>query len=313
VVLAGLEKRYGRIRALESLSLTIPPGPVGLLGPNGAGKSTLLRLLLGLLRQDGGSARIAGLDPTTRAGRLAIRRVVGYMPESDCLVPGMNGVELVTTLGRLTGLTRRDAMTRSHEVLDYVGLEEARYRGLDEYSTGMKQRLKLAQALVHDPAMLLLDEPTNGLDPKGRRHMLELVHDLGHAQGKNLLVCSHLLPDIERTCRDVIVLHRGRALASGSIEGLTRVAERWLGVELEDEAPLFERALGEARLDFERLAPREYRVRFEAQDEGEAGDRLFALAQRSGAVVHRLAAQRSSLEQVYFEARREAENGRGPA
>ncbi len=313
VVLEGLGKRYGRVRALQDLTLVIPPGPVGLLGPNGAGKSTLLRLLLGLLRPDGGSARIAGLDPTTRAGRLAIRRRVGYMPESDCLVPGMNGVEIVLTLGRLTGLTRRDAMTRAHEVLDYVGLEEARYRGLDEYSTGMKQRLKLAQALVHDPAILLLDEPTNGLDPKGRRHMLELVHDLGHAQGKNVLVCSHLLPDVERTCRDVVVLHRGRALASGSIEDLTRVRERWLAVELEDEAPGFEQALGAEGLAFEREAPRAFRVRFEATDEGRAGDRLFALAARAGAVVHRLAAQRSSLEQVFLEALREAEEGQKSA
>ena len=164
IVLEGLEKRYGSIRALEGLTLELQPGPIGLLGPNGAGKSTLIKLLLGQLEPSGGRARIAGYDPTRRSERLALRRFIGYMPESDCLIPRMNGVEIVTTLGRLTGLTARDSITRAHEVLDYVGLDEERYRGLDEYSTGMKQRLKLAQALVHDPELLLLDEPTNGLD-----------------------------------------------------------------------------------------------------------------------------------------------------
>src|SRR5690349_23715508 len=132
------------------------------------------------------------------------------MPESDCLIPQTSAVELVSTLGRLSGLSAVDALTRAHEVLDYVGLDESRYRPADGYSTGMKQRLKLAQSLVHDPELLLLDEPTNGLDPKGRKEMLDLVHDLGHVQGKSILLCSHLLPDVERTCRDVVVLKRGK-------------------------------------------------------------------------------------------------------
>src|SRR5262249_29170102 len=155
--------------------LSLAPGPIGLLGPNGAGKTTLLKLLLGLLEPDSGSARIAGHDPRTASGRIALRRDVGYMPEGDCLIPGLSSVELVATLGRLAGLSAVDALTRAHEVLDYVGLDESRYRPADGYSTGMKQRLKLAQALVHDPALLLLDEPTNGLDPRGRKHMLDLV------------------------------------------------------------------------------------------------------------------------------------------
>ena len=307
VVLDGLEKRYGRVLALDGLTLEIPEGPVGLLGPNGAGKSTLLRLLLGLLRQDGGTARIAGCDPRTPQGRLEIRRSVGYMPEGDCLIPGMNGVEIVTMLGRVTGLSHRDSMTRAHEVLDYVGLEEARYRGLDEYSTGMKQRLKLAQALVHDPRILLLDEPTNGLDPKGRRHMLELIHDLGYEQEKNLLVCSHLLPDIERTCRDVLVLHRGRLLESGSIEDMTRAKERWLHVEVEGDQGAFTDHLRSAQLVFEEEEEGRFKVRFEGQDATDAGDRLFALAHESGAFVTQLSTQRSSLEEVFLGALMEAE------
>jgi ABC-2 type transport system ATP-binding protein len=236
ISIQGLSKSYGSVRALDGLSFEMQPGPVGLLGPNGAGKTTLLKLLLGLLKPDSGSALIAAHDPRTAAGRLAVRRSIGYMPEGDCLIPGTTAVELVSTLARLSGLARDDAMTRAHEVLDYVGLDESRYRDCDGYSTGMKQRLKLAQALVHDPPILLLDEPTNGLDPKGRRHMLELVHDLGHAQQKSLLLCSHLLPDVERCCRDVIVLEKGRIVTQGSIRELTadtglRVSVRVANVE----------------------------------------------------------------------------------
>ena len=303
ITLEGLEKRFGRVRALTGLTLEIPPGAVGLLGPNGAGKTTLLKLLLGLLRPDGGRARIAQLDPRRRAHRLALRRKVGYMPEGDCLIPRMNAVELVTMLGRITGLARRDAMTRAHEVLDYVGLEEARYRGLDEYSTGMKQRLKLAQALVHDPDLLLLDEPTNGLDPKGRRHMLELVHDLGHAQGKNILLCSHLLPDVERTCEEVVVLHRGSVLATGSIAEMTRRDERWVRTEVTGGGEAFAQGLAESDFVFEAEAELRFRVRLDGRD----GDELFALAARGGGALTSMIPVRSSLEDVFLGALEEAE------
>jgi ABC-2 type transport system ATP-binding protein len=222
------------------------------------------------------------------------------MPEGDCLIPRMNGIELVSALGRMTGLSRRDALTRAHEVLDYVGLEEARYRGLDEYSTGMKQRLKLAQALVHDPELLLLDEPTNGLDPKGRRHMLELVHDLGHAQGKSLLLCSHLLPDVERTCETVIVIHRGRIHSSGTIEELTRSEGSWVELEVEGAVPVSLRTAGfEVAIE----SPHRLRVRLPDGD----GDRLFELAAESGAILAELTPERSTLEEVFVEALAQAE------
>ncbi|MFT4539628.1 MAG: ABC-2 type transport system ATP-binding protein [Planctomycetota bacterium] len=221
ITLEKLEKRYGKVRALAGASVDVPLGPVGLLGPNGAGKTTLIKLLLGLLQPNSGSANIAGCNPLKRSGRFALRKLVGYMPEGDCLLPEMSGVELVSTLGRITGLSRQDAMTRAHEVLDYVELEEARYRGLEQYSTGMKQRLKLAQALVHDPKILLLDEPTNGLDPKGRRHMLDVISNLGRVQKKNVLLCSHLLNDVEETCDHVIVMNRGTFVLQGSIAELT--------------------------------------------------------------------------------------------
>jgi len=318
VALRGLSKRYGRVLALSDVTLEVPPGPVGLLGPNGAGKSTLIRLLLGLLRPDGGEARIAGFDPARPSERLEIRRAVGYMPEGDCLIAGMNAVDLVQTLGRLTGLSRRDAMTRSHEVLDYVGLEEARYRRLDEYSTGMKQRLKLAQALVHDPDILLLDEPTNGLDPKGRRHMLELVYDLGHHQGKHLLFCSHLLPDVERTCREVVVIDRGRVLQTGSIEEMTESDGLWVQVDVVEGGERFAAGLEERGHEFERRSEFAFRVRVEsgAGEPGEgaanqaAGDGLFALARDAQVVVASLAPERSSLEEVFLQALDGAEESR---
>lgn len=293
----GLEKSYGKVRALRGLTLELEPGPTGLLGPNGSGKTTLIKLLLGLLRPDAGRASIAGCDPTSAAGRLALRRSVGYMPESDCLIGGLSGLEIVATLGRLTGLARADALSRSHEVLDYVEIHEARYRLADEYSSGMKQRLKLAQALVHDPSLLLLDEPTSGLDPQGRRHMLDLVHDLGHVQGKSLLVCSHLLPDIERTCRDVVVLHNGSVALAGSIDELTRIQGLRVRVEVGGDRARFENALGASGFSFVPEAGGRLTVRLDGR--AEDADLLFAIAAGAGASLRSVEEVRSSLEQVF--------------
>ena len=297
MVIRGLEKSYGTVRALRALSLELAPGPTGLLGPNGAGKTTLIKLLLGLLRPDAGHATIAGHDPTTVQGRLALRRSVGYMPENECSVPGLSGLEIVATLGQLTGLTRADSLSRAHEVLDYVGIHEARYRLADEYSAGMKQRLKLAQALVHDPGLLLLDEPTSGLDPKGRRHMLDLIHDLGHVQGKSLLLCSHLLPDIERTCRDVVVLREGAVAISGAIGELTRVEGLRVRVEVGGDRERFERAIAASGYACTQEANGRLTIRLDGR--AADADELYALAAESGASLRGVEQVRSSLEQVF--------------
>jgi ABC-2 type transport system ATP-binding protein len=294
-----LSKSYGKVRALDRLSLRLEGGAVGLLGPNGAGKTTLIKLLLGLLVPDSGSARIAGADPRTAAGRLELRRCVGYMPESDCLVPGMSAIELVAMLGELSGLSREDAMTRAHEVLDYVGLDEARYRDCEQYSTGMKQRLKLAQALVHDPPLLLLDEPTNGLDPRGRKHMLELVADLGAAQKKSLLVCSHLLPDVERTCERVVVLKAGQAALEGRIADLTQRRGRRLRATFGGDLEPLDALLAEAGVAVE---SRTGNARVLLLPEADAdADGLFEVCGRAGARIESLTELRSSLEQVFLE------------
>jgi ABC-2 type transport system ATP-binding protein len=218
VRLEQVSVRLGPTQALRDVTAVFHAGAVGLLGPNGAGKSTLLKSLLGFIRPDSGSLRVFDLDVTRDA--MPIRARIGYMPETDGHIPGMNAVTFVAYCGQLAGLPRQDAMQRAHEVIQYVGLGEARYRNLETYSTGMKQRIKLAQALVHDPDLLFLDEPTNGMDPKGRDDMLELVRDLGHNKGVNLILSSHLLPDVEYACDRVVVLDKGAVVAEGPIEEL---------------------------------------------------------------------------------------------
>jgi len=218
VRLENVSVRYGRNYALRDIAATFATGAVGLLGPNGAGKSTMIKGLLGFVKPDQGRMTVLGFD--VAASPLEIRARIGYMPENDAHIPGMNAVSFVAYCGELAGLGPVDAMQRAHEVLFYVGLGEARYRKVETYSTGMKQRIKLAQALVHDPDLLFLDEPTNGMDPKGRDEMLALIHDLGHNKGVNLILSSHLLPDVEYTCDRVVVIDKGRIAAQGPIAEL---------------------------------------------------------------------------------------------
>jgi ABC-2 type transport system ATP-binding protein len=224
--LQHVSRWYGTYQALRDVSLHLPPGRIGLLGPNGAGKSSLLKILLGLLPPSAGGGRVLGHDIAS-AGIL-LRRAIGYMPEADALIPGLQGAEYVALAGELYGMPRRQAQRRAHEVLTYLELEDARYRRLEEYSTGMKQRLKLAQALVHDPPLLLLDEPTSGLDPGGREAMLHLLHALGQEQGKSLILSTHLLSDVEQVCETVVILHQGQVLRQGSVAELrTRRQDRY--------------------------------------------------------------------------------------
>src|SRR5437870_11053051 len=218
VTLEGVTVAYGRNHALRDVTSAFSAGAVGLLGPNGAGKSTMIKSLLGFLVPARGRMRVLGYD--VAEAPLEIRARVGYMPESDGHIPGMNAVSFVAYCGELAGLPRVDAMQRAHEVLFYVGLGEARYRNVETYSTGMKQRIKLAQALVHDPDLLFLDEPTNGMAPAGRDEMLVLVRDLAHNKGINLILSSHLLPDVEYTCDSVVVMDKGTIATQGPIAAL---------------------------------------------------------------------------------------------
>ncbi|GAA3397800.1 ABC transporter ATP-binding protein [Cryptosporangium minutisporangium] len=226
----SLAKEYdGGVRALDDLSVTIDSsvvsgtdsagGVVGLVGANGAGKSTFLKIVLGLLPPSSGSIQVLGLDPTVDGD--LVRARVGYMPEYDCLPPDLSAAELVTHLGRMSGLPKTIARERASETLRHVGLYEERYRQIGGYSTGMKQRVKLAQALVHDPDLLLLDEPTNGLDPAGRDAMLDLVRRIGTEFGITVVICSHLLGEIERICDYLVALDGGRLLRADRVDAMT--------------------------------------------------------------------------------------------
>src|SRR5215217_4751080 len=290
---------YGKNQALNNVSAKFVKGAVGLLGPNGAGKSTMLKSLLGFVKPDKG--RMTVLDMDVAQAPLAIRARIGYMPENDAHIPGMNAVSFVAYCGQLAGLPAVDAMQRSHEVLYYVGLGEARYRNVDTYSTGMKQRIKLAQALVHDPDLLFLDEPTNGMDPKGRDEMLELIRDLAHNKGVNLILSSHLLPDVEFTCDHVVVMDKGAIAASGPIDALKQPRGRVyeLRVKMADDLDLFvERLRGEG---LECKQTDEDVMRVFVPGEGGA-QRLFALAAAAHVQVRHLRPSVPTLEDVFANA-----------
>jgi ABC-2 type transport system ATP-binding protein len=302
VQLDGVTVVYGKNRALKNVTARFAPGAVGLLGPNGAGKSTMLKALLGFVKPDEGRMSVLGLDVAQRP--LEIRARIGYMPESDAQIPGMNAVSFVGYCGQLAGLPAVDAMQRAHEVLYYVGLGEARYRNLETYSTGMKQRIKLAQALVHDPDLLFLDEPTNGMDPKGRDEMLELIRDLGHNKNVNLILSSHLLPDVEYTCDHVVVMDKGQVAAQGPIAELKGPAGRVFELRIKGDLPSFIQMLHQAGMECHATDDDVMRVFVPAAAAG--GDRdqqaIFALAAKHGAQVRHLRPSIPTLEDVFAKA-----------
>lgn len=241
IELEGVEKRYGELRALKGVSLTLEPGRIGLLGPNGAGKSTLLKVLLGLIDADFGSVKVFDID--ARRQPFAVRALVGYMPEGDAVLPELTAVQYTTLAAELCGLPRAEATARSHQVLHYVGLGEARYRKLGSFSTGMRQRARLAQALVGDPKLLLLDEPTSGLDPRGRDEMLSLVEDIPKRTGASVILSTHILPDVEKTCDQVVVVAGGEILYGGALAPLVAAEEGVFEVRAKGEPVALKKAL----------------------------------------------------------------------
>jgi ABC-2 type transport system ATP-binding protein len=300
VTLEGVTVAYGRQTALSDVTTTFAAGAVGLLGPNGAGKSTLIKALLGFVPLERGRMSMLGYD--VAKAPLEVRARVGYMPESDAHIPGMTAVSFVAYCGELAGLPRSDAVQRAHEMLFYVGLGEARYRTVETYSTGMKQRIKLAQALVHDPDLLLLDEPTNGMDPKGRDEMLDLIRDLGRNKGLSLILSSHLLPDVEYACDEVVVIDRGSVAAAGPIATLKQ--PRGQLFELRVKAPT-----GDLEPFLQRL--RAAGIECHAADEdtmrvfvpGEEGaGAVFALAASARVQVRHLRPSVATLEDVFAQA-----------
>jgi ABC-2 type transport system ATP-binding protein len=296
IELENLTKTYGKVTALGGLSVALPEGAIGLLGPNGAGKTTMIRTLLGLIAIDSGDGRVLGMN--IRSQRLAIRQRCGFVPEDECLFPGMIGVVFVAYAGELVGMRPKDALQRAHEVLDYVGLGEARYRRVESYSSGMKQRLKIASALVHDPQLLILDEPTNGMDPAGRDDVLALAADLARNKGMSLLFSSHLLPDVETVCDYVMVLGRGRLLAQGRIDALKERHQLEFELRVKGDQALFGRRLFARGIAAEpvddhlllRLPP------------GTQPEAVWDTAREAGEQVRALRPRRSTLEEVFLSA-----------
>jgi ABC-2 type transport system ATP-binding protein len=296
----NLTVRYGNFTAVSDFSVDVEEGCTGLLGPNGAGKTTFLKTLLGFIQPAAGGGHVLGFDFLTQ-GR-EIRQRIGLMPEQDCHIPGMTAVQFVAYAGELAGMPGDQAMRRSHEVLEYCGLGEARYRNVETYSTGMKQRIKLAQALVHGPKLLLLDEPTNGLDPAGRESMLKLVRSISHGKGINVVICSHLLPDIERTADRVIVMTQGTLRAQGLIKDLKKIEGHPVDVELRETSTDWVNAIVERGAKVLEMPARStYRILMPGKPE-EIARAAMEVAQSTGAQVRGFVVAQKTLEDAFLEA-----------
>lgn len=284
-------KFYGPVQALGPISTTIPEGAVGLLGPNGSGKTTLLRLIMGVLRPTSGSIRVLGMEVTPQNVREFQQRI-GYAPEGDVLFPGLTGVEAVAYAGRLVGMRKDDALERAHQVIDYVQLGEARYRLAEKYSTGMRQRLKLAQALVHDPELLILDEPTEGVDPQVRLQILDLIEQLVKEHGIHALVSTHQLHDVERLTNYVVVLQDGVPVAEGKLEDLKRAPKKSFLVRVNGPLePLIEHLRAES-VSFHHQPPN---VRIEVEDPRE----VLRLVRGAGLAIRHLQPTELSLGEAF--------------
>jgi len=293
-------KRYGALLALDDVSLAIHPGVTGLLGPNGSGKSTFIKAMLGLVRTHRGEGQILG-RPWPSAVR-EIRDSVGFSPEDDCYIAGLVGIESVGLMAELSGLPRVEALRRSHEVLDFCDVGEERYREVESYSTGMRQKLKFAQALVHDPPLLILDEPTTGLDPQQRRSMLDRIATLGRDHDKTILLSTHILPDVRAVCDRVVILVRGKVRVADTLENLSRPAEPTLRVSIQGDFERF--AAGLSALGHQVRRERDGTIRILGIDPSQT-TRVWNVASQSDVAITSMAPARNSLEEMFFDATRE--------
>jgi ABC-2 type transport system ATP-binding protein len=307
VELDQLGRDYGTITALTDVTICLAPGRIGLLGPNGAGKSTLLKILMGLIPPSRGRGRFLNVELDAPAWRRRqLRQWVGFMPEADGLIPGLSAVEYVAFAGELCGLPRRQALRRAHEILNYLELGEARYRRVEEYSTGMRQRVKLAQALVHDPPVLLLDEPTAGLDPAARESMLRLIHRVAVDHHKSVILSTHLLADVERLCDVVIILAAGRVRAAGLVAQLKDQRGQRYRLQLIGPASQFAQRLQQQGVtildqpnsgDWRLLVPVDWPTQ-----------RFFSVAADTGVAIRRLLPDEETLEELFLRLLSSSEN-----
>ncbi|MEW6237889.1 MAG: ABC transporter ATP-binding protein [Candidatus Omnitrophota bacterium] len=295
--LSHLNVNFGPKAILQDLTIEMPAGAIGLLGPNGAGKSTMLKTLMGFIKPRSGGAKVFGYDSIFQGPH--IRQLIGYMPEDDTYIPGMTAVEFVSYNGMLCGLPRKEAMLRAHQVLHYCGLGEARYRKVETYSTGMRQRIKLAQALVHDPSLLLLDEPTNGLDPQGRKDLLNLIKDITTKKDISVILSSHLLHDVEMVCEYMMVLFKGKLATAGKIKDLKQLAYVSYEVRVKgDNAPF--RAALEKRGGV--CANKRDGLMQVKMTETLGTEAIFSSARETGVQIRHMAREEMTLQEVFSSA-----------
>jgi ABC-2 type transport system ATP-binding protein len=304
VELDGLGVRLAGRPILEDLRGSVSGRAIGLLGPNGAGKTTLLHTLLGFHPASEGTARVLGED--IRSGSKAIRSMVGYMPENESFVPGINAVHFVRLMAELSGLPPSAAMERAHESLFYVGLGEARYRKMETFSLGMKQRVKLAQALVHAPKLVILDEPTNGLDPPARHKMIRLIKEIAESGEVRLILSSHLLGDVEECCDAALVLKNGRIAANCDLEEERRANRKFLELETHGDNGAFAEAVGS--LGCEWATQGNGRLKMVLSNGVEIRD-LYRIAAERDVQIRRLNYKRDSLQDIFLKAMEDDDRG----
>ena len=297
VSMKNVDVRYGSLKALSNVTCRIEGGAVGLLGPNGAGKSTFIKSLLGFVHPKKGSIEVFGMEMPKRY--LEVRQKLGYMPEKEVVSPKVSAVSFLTYCGRLYGMSRVDAMERTHEILNYVGLGESRYRNTETYSTGMLQRIKFAAALIHDPELLLLDEPTNGLDPDGRVEMLELIRELPQKRKMVVILSSHLLPDVEYVCDSLVMIGKGEIVRQGSLAEITAVRNGLFEIRVRDKAEQFVAAM--ERQGCKLSQQHNGNLLLSKPPEVDIST-VFETARKQGTQIRHLRAVRQSLEDAFMKA-----------
>jgi ABC-2 type transport system ATP-binding protein len=296
--LESLTKNFGALRVLDNISISLCEGVTGLLGPNGAGKSTLIKVLLGLLRATSGSARVLGMDVHHQSR--AIRERVGFMPEDDCYLPALTGIESVQFAAQLCRIPPIEALRRAHEILDFCGAGQERYRQVETYSTGMRQKLKFAQTLVHDPPLLILDEPTSGLDPDERDAMLNRIRVLARQHRKSVILCTHILPDVQAVSDSVVILADGRIRVADRLDNLSQPASPALLVRAVGSSSSLQEALARRGLRTE-LTP-DGSVSVHAAGQDAAAALIWSAALETGTLVRSMTPTRNSLEAIFLAA-----------
>ena len=303
ISLSGIIKDYEHLQALRGVDLEVPNGVTGLLGPNGAGKSTLIKVILGLVKVTGGTGNVLG-HTLGRDGR-AIRSRIGYMPEDDCYIPGLTGIEVVQLAAALSGLPIVEGLRRSHEILDFCGMKQERYREIETYSTGMRQKVKFAAAIVHDPELLILDEPTSGLDPEERENLLNRIRILADEAGKSVLISTHILPDVQAICDHAVILAKGQIVLSESLESLNRTNTPTVTTKVTGDVEAFTSELRNNGLSVETNVDGTLQV---SSDVSDLAEQIWSAASSSESTVMAIEPAKNDLEAIFIQTVQESQH-----